>query len=449
MALPATLVWEVRPTNGTTNAGGGFDPSVASPGTDFSQQNGVQQSYTDLVIDAVTNTDITSVARPFSSTDIGNNIAITGGSGFTTGIYNIRSIQSAIIARLDRAVGTTGSTAGTAGYGGARSGFTGGTTTMQSALVAGNTIHVKNEAWNEAVSCANNGSAGNPITILGYNTARNDNPTGANRPTNDRASGAANAFSIAGTNYIVKNIVGRRGTSNGWTALTSGIFINCKADTNGASGFTVAATSIFVGCESNNNTTTGFGGAFGQQHIGCYVHDNTTAGVVALATLRAFYSIYESNSSHGIGDAVSTLGAAVINCTIYGNTGAAVDGINLTTPVAGTIVYNTILANNGRYGINATDGDSLLSDFNDFFSNSTAARNNVPVGGSDVTSDPTFTDAANGNFTIGTNLKGLGFPGLFPASLCTGYPDIGAVQRQETASGTTIAGTTICRGMVS
>lgn len=45
------------------------------------------------------------------------------------------------------------------------------------------------------------------------------------------------------------------------------------------------------------------------------------------------------------------------------------------------------------------------------------------------------------NFQIGTNLKGLGFPNFTNAtgSLTTSYPDVGAVQRQESAAATTVA----------
>jgi len=39
------------------------------------------------------------------------------------------------------------------------------------------------------------------------------------------------------------------------------------------------------------------------------------------------------------------------------------------------------------------------------------------------------------NFAIGTNLKALGFPGVFPGGLTQGYTDIGAVQRQESGTG--------------
>jgi hypothetical protein len=42
------------------------------------------------------------------------------------------------------------------------------------------------------------------------------------------------------------------------------------------------------------------------------------------------------------------------------------------------------------------------------------------------------------NFVIGTNLKAVGYPGIFPGGLTTSYQDIGAVQRQETGTSNTI-----------
>ena len=44
--------------------------------------------------------------------------------------------------------------------------------------------------------------------------------------------------------------------------------------------------------------------------------------------------------------------------------------------------------------------------------------------------------ATDNDFTIGTNLKAKGFPGVFNGGHTTGYLDIGAVQRVE-PSGTT------------
>jgi len=73
----------------------------------------IGRAVTDLAIDAVTNTDVTSASYTFTSDDIGKVFAITAGAGFTTGIYSVSSIPSAGKARLNAAAGVVGSTGGT------------------------------------------------------------------------------------------------------------------------------------------------------------------------------------------------------------------------------------------------------------------------------------------------------------------------------------------------
>lgn len=55
--------------------------------------------------------------------------------------------------------------------------------------------------------------------------------------------------------------------------------------------------------------------------------------------------------------------------------------------------------------------------------------------GTNATADKVWQVTTGHNFAIGTNYRGLGFPGVFPGGLSTGYMDIGAVQRQEPAGG--------------
>ena len=434
MALPSTLVWEVRPTNGTADAGGGFDPAVASPGTDFSQQDAVQVAYTDLVIGA-SNT-LTSAATPFTSADVGNNITITSGTGFTAGIYNIRSYAAAAVT-LDRSPGTLSSTGGVGNLGGARKGLNQGTTKVQASVVAGNTIWIKNEAWNEAITMSVAGASGNPIVWEGYNTTRGDAPTGSNRPRNNRASAAGNAISGNVADNIYKNIwVSNCGSTGGWSNSTANsTFINCRSSNNTGYGGNIAGLKI--NCEFDNNSVDGNNGAASIQRglFGCYAHDNSAIGFDLAAVSEAVaFCISEANASHGI-----ALGSAnanfIINNTINGNTGASTDGVTHVTPAAGSVVYNNTISNNGRYGANGTDGDSIIADFNNYYGNGTAARNNFPTGASDIALDPGYTDATNGNFAVGTNMKAVGWPGVFPSGASTGYLDIGAVQRQEAAGG--------------
>ena len=70
-------------------------------------------SYTDLVIQG-TNTQVTSINRPFLATDVGKTLTITGGTGFTPGTPTISSVSTAGIATLSGSAGTAFSQGGTA-----------------------------------------------------------------------------------------------------------------------------------------------------------------------------------------------------------------------------------------------------------------------------------------------------------------------------------------------
>ena len=51
-----------------------------------------------------------------------------------------------------------------------------------------------------------------------------------------------------------------------------------------------------------------------------------------------------------------------------------------------------------------------------------------------TTADKAYQIVNGANFAVGTNLKAVGYPGIFPAAYTTGYQDIGAVQRIEPAA---------------
>ena len=74
----------------------------------------------------------------------------------------------------------------------------------------------------------------------------------------------------------------------------------------------------------------------------------------------------------------------------------------------------------GIYGISSATADTVVTDLD---------------AGENVAGDVVYQITIGRNFAVGTNLKALGFPGAFQAGLSTGYMDIGAVQRQESAGG--------------
>ncbi len=82
----------------------------------------------------------------------------------------------------------------------------------------------------------------------------------------------------------------------------------------------------------------------------------------------------------------------------------------------------------------------LVVGYNHYFNNSEGDEVDVVVDGLDYgnnqTTDPTFTDAAGGDYSVGANAKGKGFPAAFPGvASTTSNVDTGAVQRAEPAAG--------------
>ena len=136
--------------------------------------------------------------------------------------------------------------------------------------------------------------------------------------------------------------------------------------------------------------------------------------------------------------------ACLHESTIDGNTG---DGIELSGgPALGHDIKNNQLTNNGGYGIRAASGQDNPGmdagiDFNNYYNNTSGARLNVTDHGNNQAVDPSYTDSANEDYSIGDTVsKAGGFPDSSRTigsnqSATTSYVDIGAAQRQEGGGG--------------
>lgn len=430
-AITAATLWEVRPTNGDNTFGACFDSTIANAGTDYSQQTTAQLSLTDLATTGVTTT-LTSVTGGFTAAMIGNCIRINSGTNFTVGYYQITARTDTNTVTVDRAPTTGVGATGAGKVGGATKSISGQTTTtLSGSLVAGNKVYIKNEAWNEAVAATGaNGTSANPITYEGYNTSRGDAPTGSNRPRNNRAAAGTLAWNQPANYVYIKHLwMSNAGTSGFGGNGNFLVFENVRSSNNATDGFVYTNQAVFINCEADTNSSVGFNTTGNVTRIhGSYAHGNTGVGISLSGTnVAVTNSISAANTSHGI--SVAAGGAiALINNTIQGNTGASTDGINLTSPDAGMVMFNNIISNNGRYGVNSSAARTLPgNDYNDYFGNSTAATNNFTGGAHDLTSNPTFTNSGSGDFSIGTPLRNACFPGTFPASTSTGRMDCGAV----------------------
>ena len=203
----------------------------------------------------------------------------------------------------------------------------------------------------------------------------------------------------------------------------------------------------FADCEINNCTSFGISNGVNAGTIlvvGCSIHNNGAGGISGSTGgpgMRIFDSIIWANVGSGYTSSTGSL--TLIGNTIHGNTGAAADGVNLTSSAASNlIVYNNNITGNGRYGLNTpTSGDmtKILVNNNNYGSGSTAngsgAVNNITLGAESITVDPAYVSAATGDFRVGVTVASKGFP-LDPrtiggnTSLTNSFTDIGASQRR-------------------
>jgi len=175
--------------------------------------------------------------------------------------------------------------------------------------------------------------------------------------------------------------------------------------------------------------------------------DNTGAGLSAGGILRIDGCLFYDNGASGITATPGTAGSRVIvaNSTLEGNTG---DGLNLTvTNIHAGLILNNSFSNNSGYGVNcnAAFPSSAGVDYNNYFGNGTAARNNFVTGAADTTNDPGFVNAAGDDYTLdtGSALIAVGYsPFKSPMKL-----NIGATIAKVAVAGGAGGGPALERGL--
>ena len=455
--INATMQWDVRTTGNDAN-GGGFDNQVAAPGTDFSLQNAAQTAYTDLVIGATT-TQLTSAASPFGATHPGNVIHVTGGTGCTTGWFEVISV-SGVTATMDRSVGTAASTC-TGNLGGSLLTLAQAKTNAQD----GNQIHLKTGTY--STTSAYDFSSGHPeVAIKGYGTTHDD---GGSRPTLTTATNSVNLFSVGGNSVLwIDNIIWSSTAGTPGNGMNGGqgytiVITRCKI-----SGFNVGLSTAstieltVADSEIASNTGQGINQGLALTIRHSWVHDNGGNGINISNTnadygVHILFNVISTNGGStgaGIASTVKKI-FHVINNDVYNN---AADGLNAPNafPTSdpfnhpeGIAVMNNIFVDNGQtngtgYGVNMTAFTYAatwkwgLTGYknNAYYNNKTGARLGIDADAGAVTmTGVPFTNAAGGDYSLnstagaGAACKGAGYPGTFAAGLSTAStPDIGAAQ---------------------
>jgi len=443
-AIAAAGVFEVRPTNGSDSNGGGF--VTGASGTDFSQQNSAQYTFTDLASTVGTTNPcvVSSASHNFVAADVGNVMQISAGTNWTTGFYQIVSVASNN-ATLDRACGSTASlSSGTYAVGGALKTIG----KANGGMAAGNIMWVKAESTISistliTINYPASSSSQMPA-VNGYTSSRGDNgqvtiqasATLSNNPIIDfQTNGATFANFILDCNSQANtrgiNLDG--GNIRGFNLSVK----NCPAV------YGVQFNGTGTACELCFVTTQSGGQAFlfnngsNDVCIFCVAYSNSVPGFVAsIGGVTFIHSIAANNtgaSSDGFQLNGSQNEAVLFGIISYKN---GRDGVRFTQAQQYPMTFvNSIFYGNTGKDINMTTAQipagTQWFDYNAYESGSTT---NVNAGTHDVTltADP-FVNGASNNFALngtsggGAALKAAGFPGTLSIG-GTGSAAIGVLQ---------------------
>lgn len=465
-ALSTNITWEVH-NGGVDTNGGCFLPGAT--GTDRSLSDSPFTSFTDLIVGGTT-TDVTSVAFPFSATDVGNCIKIASGSGCTVGYFQVISVAT-VTATLDRSAGTAASTC-VAKLGGAIKTLSQLNTAMGTSNVVQH-AYVKADATYSISSgvtfnFAQSSNLGADIT--GYSSTRPSITTPGDevKPTISSSAGSFtmitlgnnnSAFNVTFQNFILDG--------NAQTSMTcassannADLFRNIWAKSCGT-GFTETGFNFYcerciaTGMITNNGK--GFSWTSGGICIDCYAGDSSATGIAGFATTRGqcirCVAANLSGGTNSVGFSIGTLsfqGMTIDSSICYAVTRSCFEITQAgNTSFHAVTIKNSIAASVGSSGFcfDNTSGTSptiyygmLYNDYNACWPNAgtaysdwTAGTHNVLLTGDPFTNGATFDFSLNNTAGAGAAARAVGFPGTYTRG-GTGYKDIGTFQHADPVS---------------
>lgn len=468
MALTSAQQWWVRAGGNELN-GGGYDASIASPGTNYADQDAAQVTFNGTTVTATTSGVSTTIAitgYTVATTDVANILRIASGTNFIAGYYAIVSVNTGLGTwTLDRNC-TSGVGAALVGrMGGAHPSLinmaSGGTATnpaLTSPFAAGHTINIRGGGTDDPAvgspdytqtgyyTFSNGSLTVGAIRILGYNGRPYIQGNGEIihqvsylhlKTLKFSTSAATTASTVTGASAAPGGvmcedlIIDQNGQDQAFCD-TLGHAVDCWFKNTGSTSagtkatVTVALHGGFVtGCRLENQR----GWAINAGQLGGVV--NNTITNCRLTTKGGIDLDFSNNTT--------PIGILVMNNTLEGNQG---DGIRIGTGNNGACwsaeIFDNLCTNNVGYGLNAPSGADrffgVRPDFNAFYNNTAGARNNVSAGDHDVTltADP-YTNAAGADYTLNTTAGGgaacRGAGILLPGTATVGSRfDIGALQ---------------------
>ena len=412
MAIASGAIWEIRTSADAGNVGGGFFVTGAS-GSDFSQQNSPQYALTGVTSSGAGNTILTASA---AADMVGNGIKVISGTNFTVSWFEITSVSIGVsITCSTNAAGASISTgvgaSGVMNVGGAISLGTSGASgddDVFEAGSAGNKWYIKLGTYTlgETVSIALVGTSTSPIKVYGYQTTRDDNPIGTNRPT---FACGANVFST-GQFWWFYNFIFTGTASSVISFNNESLVVNCfsinKSTSGGRNAFSAANDMFIFNCEAVSYIGRGISVGSSVRIIisSCWIHECSTGILVSSASSTIIDNcIVSSCITVAIQLTIGNI-SQVKNCTLYGSENTTSIGLAILTGSSNVRVINNILYG-FTTGVSYADTSSEgFDDYNDYFNNDNDVNNtaNWQKGSNDVAINPAFAGVAQLTGTTAT-----------------------------------------------
>lgn len=475
MALSANQTWYNRTGASVSELnGGGFDPSVTSPGVNYADQNAPQVTLNGTTITLTTSgTSATVLATGFSTSanDVGNTVRIASGTNFTTGYYTIVSVSAGI-----SGVGTwTFDRNCTSGVGAAAVGRMGGahadlrnysnggsglsSPILTSPLAAGHIVYIRSAGSSANPSIAGTAdydySAGYYTFPIGNSTSGNIKFIGLGASETVPVLNIKPAYKplikYSGTLFVNSDYLSAlnfKGFTTSSPTFTSNGFLQgsargmarwCIFDANGADVSFLAITGNGQAFCNNWCTNTGGGAAGSNPAISTLdtvsvinITDNLVTSIRGpgiyvgnQAGHRCRGNIVASCGGYGITVAInSTFCGECSNNTVYNAGGDAF--IFTQAGITFTLTYNNTASKipSGKFAYKVSSGTAAVNDklaaffdYNNAYLDGGAGGlySGISAGAHDVNLDPQFTDptSATWDFSVGTNLKAVGI-GMVP-----------------------------------
>lgn len=284
------------------------------------------------------------------------------------------------------------------------------------ALAAGDYIYVAGGTYTcpNTIDASVNAAVTAKISVIGVNSGTTNEPpissdwaTGTNRPLFDLDSGKqlildANYWNIHNIRVDGAYLYGPILTASAYGYVENCYAINVANNTS-AHGMSGGSYTSFVSCEAVS--TYAWGIYQYKSLINCYIHDSVY-GIRSTSGSMAIGCIIDTCSTRGI-DIDTVNGCLFMNNTIY-NCGVGIFMEN-------TLNYNNVIINNsitdctngfaGDYSGTPQPGFVTI-DYNNWYNNTRdmswdngSSADNSLKGPNDIAANPSYTDAAGGDFT--------------------------------------------------